>query len=103
MDGGHSIQDCYQATERTLRVVFAALATQRVKLEEIILKPNMVLAGSECRQQADVRAVAERTLSCLRNAVPAEVPGIVFLSGGQSDELATAHLNEINKLGGGPW
>jgi fructose-bisphosphate aldolase class I len=103
MDGPHTIERCYEVTERALRKVFGALYDQRVPLRETILKPNMVLSGTECKQQADVRRVAEETLRCFRNAVPAEVPGIVFLSGGQSDELATAHLNEMNKIGGAPW
>jgi len=103
MDGSHTIERCYEVTERTLRKVFDALYDQRVPLQETILKPNMVLSGTECPQQADVRRVAEETLRCFRNAVPAEIPGIVFLSGGQSDELATAHLNEMNKVGGSPW
>jgi fructose-bisphosphate aldolase class I len=103
MDGAHDIERCYQVTERALRRVFGELYDQRVPLHEVILKPNMVLSGSDCPQQADVGAVAEATLRCFRNAVPAEVPGIVFLSGGQSDELATAHLSEMNRRGGGPW
>jgi fructose-bisphosphate aldolase class I len=103
MDGPHTIERCYEVTERTLRKVFQALYDQRVPLPQTILKPNMVLSGTECPQQADVRRVAEETLRCFRSAVPAALPGIVFLSGGQSDELATAHLNEMNKLGGGPW
>ena len=103
MDGPHSLERCYEVTERTLRKVFGALYAQRVKLEEILLKPNMVLSGTECPTQASVRQVAEATLACFRNAVPAAVPGIVFLSGGQSDELASAHLSEMNELGGGPW
>jgi fructose-bisphosphate aldolase class I len=103
MDGAHTIERCYAATDRTLRSVFRQLNEQRVPLEEILLKPNMVLSGQACPQQASVREVAEQTLRCFRNTVPAAVPGIVFLSGGQSDELATAHLNEMNKLGGGPW
>jgi len=103
MDGSHTIERYYEVTERTLRKVFAALYDHRVALDEIVLKPNMVLSGSTCTPQAGVREVAEATLRCFRNTVPAEVPGIVFLSGGQTDELATAHLNEMNKLGGGPW
>jgi fructose-bisphosphate aldolase class I len=103
MDGPHTIERCYEVTERTLRKVFSQLYHQRVKLEEILLKPNMVLSGTECPTQAGVKEVAEATLACFRNAVPAAVPGIVFLSGGQSDELASAHLSEMNKLGGGPW
>jgi fructose-bisphosphate aldolase class I len=103
MDGAHDIERCYEVTERTLRKVFTALYEQRVRLEEIILKPNMVLSGKDCPQQADVRQVAEATLSCFRQAVPAALPGIVFLSGGQSDVEATAHLSEMNRIGGGPW
>ncbi len=103
MDGDHSIETCYQVTERTLRKLYSELYAQRVKLTETILKPNMVLSGNKCSNQAGIAQVAEATLACFRNAVPAEVPGIVFLSGGQSDEKATAHLNEMNKLGGGPW
>jgi fructose-bisphosphate aldolase class I len=103
MDGAHTLQRCHDVTERTLRKVFAALYEQRVPLNEIILKPNMVISGADCPTQASVTEVAEATLSCFRNTVPAEVPGIVFLSGGQSDELATAHLNEMNKLGAAPW
>jgi len=103
MDGGHSVEQCYEATERALNALFQALYAQRVPLEQILLKPNMVLSGTENKKQANVREVAEATLHCFHRAVPAAVPGIVFLSGGQSDELATAHLNEMNKLGGGPW
>jgi fructose-bisphosphate aldolase class I len=103
MDGPHTIERCYEVTERTLRRVFEDLYDQRVPLDEMILKPNMVLSGTECPQQASVAEVAEATLRCFRNCVPAEMPGIVFLSGGQSDELATAHLSEMNKMGGGPW
>jgi fructose-bisphosphate aldolase class I len=103
MDGGHSIERCYEVTERTLEMVFGALYAQRVPLEQILLKPNMILSGSTCSKQANVREVAEATLRCFHRSVPAAVPGVVFLSGGQSDELATAHLNEMNKIGGGPW
>ena len=103
MDGPHTIERCHEVTERTLAAVFAELREQRVPLNEIILKPNMVLSGSTCPTQASVRQVAEATLACFRKTIPDEMPGIVFLSGGQSDELATAHLNEMNKIGGGPW
>jgi len=103
MDGPHTIERCYEVTERTLRRVYAELYTQRVPLEQTILKPNMVLSGTECSRQAGVREVAEQTLRCLRCSVPAAVPGIVFLSGGQSDEDATAHLNEMNRMGPAPW
>ncbi len=103
MDGSHTIERYYEVTERALRHVFAALYAQRVPLDEIVLKPNMVLSGSTCPTQAGVEQVAEATLRCLHNSVPAEVPGIVFLSGGQTDEKSTAHLNAMNQLGGGPW
>jgi len=103
MDGGHTAERCYEVTERTLRSLYRELYAQRVPLPQTILKPNMIVSGTECRTQASVREVAELTLRCFRASVPAAVPGIVFLSGGQSDELATAHLNEMNRLGGGPW
>jgi fructose-bisphosphate aldolase class I len=103
MDGPHDARRCYDVTERALRKVFDALYDQKVALDEMVLKPNMIVSGTECPTQAGIREVAEATLRCFRNSVPAGVPGIVFLSGGQSDELATAHLNEMNKLGGGPW
>jgi fructose-bisphosphate aldolase class I len=103
MDGSHTIERCHEVTERVLSATFAELREQHVPLNEIALKPNMVLSGSTCPTQASVREVAEATLACFRKTVPEEVPGIVFLSGGQSDEKATAHLNEMNKLGGVPW
>jgi fructose-bisphosphate aldolase class I len=103
MDGAHTIERCFEATERTLLAVFAELAAQRVPLEQTLLKPNMVLSGKECPVQASVREVAEATIACFKRSVPAAVPGVVFLSGGQTDELATAHLNEMNKIGGVPW
>jgi fructose-bisphosphate aldolase class I len=103
MDGGHSIERCYEVTERTLRSVFSQLHAHRVHLEGMLLKTNMVLSGTEDPQQASVDKVASETLRCLRATVPPEVPGIVFLSGGQSDELATAHLNAMNAMGDAPW
>ena len=103
MDGTHTIERSEAVTDRTLHLVFGELYRQRVPLEQILLKPNMVLSGYECPKQASVRDVAEATLRCFRRVVPAAVPGIVFLSGGQSDEAATAHLNEMNKIGGSPW
>ena len=103
MDGDHSIDRSEAVTERTLHFVFDALYEQRVPLEQILLKPNMVLSGYSAKPQASVREVAERTIACFKRVVPAAVPGIVFLSGGQSDELATAHLNEMNRIGGFPW
>jgi fructose-bisphosphate aldolase class I len=103
MDGDHTIERCDRATRDTLAEVFAALRRHRVRFDGMLLKPNMVLSGSDCPTQAGVEQVAEATLACLRDAVPASVPGIVFLSGGQTDEAATAHLNAMNRLGGAPW
>jgi fructose-bisphosphate aldolase, class I len=103
MDGDHSIDRCEEVTERTLRATFAALASQRVVLEHMVLKPSMVISGKDGAKQAGVQEVAVRTLQTLRRTVPAAVPGIAFLSGGQSDELATAHLDAMNKIGGAPW
>lgn len=103
MDGTHTIESSHEATERALHFVFHALAQQLVPLEQILLKPNMVLSGYECPKQASVREVAERTIQCFKRVVPAAVPGIVFLSGGQSDEAASAHLSEMNRIGGTPW
>ncbi|MGH3103172.1 MAG: class I fructose-bisphosphate aldolase [Gaiellaceae bacterium] len=103
MDGDHTIARSFSVTSRTLNAVFTELHDQRVDLEGILLKPNMVLSGYECTEQASVDKVAEQTLRCFRRAVPAAVPGIVFLSGGQSDEAATAHLNAMNARGPHPW
>ena len=103
MDGSHDIDACEAATEWTLRETFAALASQRVRLEEMVLKPSMVISAKDCPRQASVDEVAARTLAVLKRTVPAAVPGIAFLSGGQSDELATAHLDAMNRMGGGPW
>ena len=103
MDGRHTIERCFEVTSRTLHLVFAALFEHRVPLEQILLKPNMVLSGSQCEVKAPKEDVAEQTLRCFRRHVPAAVPGIVFLSGGQSDVEATAHLNEMNKVAGLPW
>ncbi len=99
MDGDHSIEDCEAVTEEVLRTVFAELAVQEIELEGMLLKPNMVISGTDCPEQADVEEVARRTVRTLKRTVPASVPGIVFLSGGQSDEVATLHLNAMNKLG----
>ena len=98
MDGSHTIERCEEVTNSVLHAVFHALFEQGVRLEGMLLKPNMVISGKECRRQASVDEVATATLGCLRRHVPAAVPGIVFLSGGQSDVLATAHLNAINRL-----
>ncbi|MEE9480182.1 MAG: class I fructose-bisphosphate aldolase [Kiloniellales bacterium] len=102
MDGDHTIDDCEAVTEEVLRIVFAELSIQEIELEGMLLKPNMVLSGKDCPEQAGVEEVAERTLRCLKRSVPAAVPGIVFLSGGQSDEVATLHLNAMNKLAENP-
>ncbi len=103
MDGDHDIDRCYHVTEWTLKEVFQELYFARVALEGMILKPNMVIAGKKSSKKASVEEVAEKTVRLLRNCVPAAVPGIVFLSGGQSDEEATAHLDAMNKIGGLPW
>jgi len=103
MDRDHTIDRCHEVTVETLERVFAELYSQRVELEGMLLKPNMVVPGKKCPQQVDHRTVAERTIAALRHSVPAAVPGIVFLSGGMSDEDATARLNEMNKLGPLPW
>jgi fructose-bisphosphate aldolase class I len=103
MDGDHDIDRCYAATEWTLKRVFEQLYDQRVALEGMVLKPNMVVAGKKCAKRAKVDEVAEKTLRVLKACVPAAVPGIAFLSGGQSDEDATAHLDAMNKTGGLPW
>jgi fructose-bisphosphate aldolase, class I len=103
MDGDHDIERSYSVTSRTLQAVFTELYDQRVAREGMLLKSNMVLSGYECPEQADTRTVAEMTIRCLRNTVPGAVPGIVFLSGGQSDEAATARLNAMNALGPHPW
>jgi fructose-bisphosphate aldolase, class I len=103
MDGGHTIDRSEEVTSQTLAAVFDELREQRVLLEGILLKPNMVVAGYECSEQPDDQEVAERTLRTLRRHVPGAVPGIVFLSGGQSDEDATTRLNLMNQMGPQPW
>ena len=103
MDGTHTIQRYFEVTEATLRSVFNALAAHRVVLEGMLLKPNMVLSGKECPQQASVQEVAEATVRCMKRVVPAAVPGLVFLSGGQTDSQATEHLNAMNRLSDLPW
>ncbi|MCH7631414.1 MAG: fructose-bisphosphate aldolase class I [Proteobacteria bacterium] len=97
MDGDHDIEDCEIVTEEALGTVFAELAVQDVLLEGMLLKPNMVISGAGCAEQAGVEEVAERTLRCLLRNVPAAMPGVVFLSGGQRDEVATRHLDAMNK------
>lgn len=103
MEGDHTLARCEAVTAATLEAVYVQLYEQQVMLEGTLLKPNMVLSGKDCPQQAGVAEVAEATLRCLRRSVPAAVPGIVFLSGGQSPQQATEHLNAMNKLGGQPW
>ncbi len=103
MDGNHTLARCEEVTERVLNSVFAALSNQRVALETMLLKVGMVLPGKDCQQREDPAHVAEATLRCLRRSVPAAVPGIVFLSGGQSGTSATANLNAICGTAGAPW
>ena len=103
MDADNSIQVCEQVTKDTLQAVFDELYKQRVMLEGMVLKPNMVISGKKCPSQAGVQEVAEATIRVLKQHVPGAVPGIAFLSGGQSDELATAHLNAMNAIGDLPW
>jgi fructose-bisphosphate aldolase class I len=103
MEGDHSLERCDEVTETTLKRVYSALFEHRVRLEGTLLKPNMVLSGKSCSKQASVREVAEATVRCLRRSVPAAVPGIVFLSGGQTSEEATERLNAMNAMGPHPW
>ena len=103
MDGDHDIDRCYQVTELMLKIQFEELYFQRVSLEGMVLKPNMVIAGKKSTKKAGVEEVAEKTVKLLRACVPASVPGVAFLSGGQSDEEATAHLDAMNKIGNLPW
>jgi len=103
MDGDHDIERCYEVTQRVLNKTFQELRIQRVALEGMILKPNMAIAGKKSSKQASVAEVAEKTIRLLKACVPAAVPGIAFLSGGQSDEDATAHLDAMNRIGNLPW
>src|SRR6201993_1974626 len=103
MDGDHDIDRCAMVTEWTLKTVFEQLYYQRIALEGMVLKPNMIVPGKKSPNQASVEEVAEKTLRVLKACVPASVPGIAFLSGGQSDEDATAHLDAINRMGDLPW
>jgi fructose-bisphosphate aldolase class I len=103
MDGEHTIERCEVVTTAALQRTFRRLFQQRVHVEGALLKPNMVLSGTECETQAGVQEVAEATVRCLSRTVPAALPGVVFLSGGQSDELATQHLNAMNAMGPHPW
>ncbi len=103
MDGDHDIDRCYDVSQRVLNKTFQELRVQRVELEGMVLKPNMAISGKKCPKQASVDEVAEKTVRMLKACVPAAVPGIAFLSGGQSDEDATAHLNAMNRIGNLPW
>lgn len=103
MDGGHTIARCAEVTEQVLKEVYYELYMARVVLEGTVLKPNMVISGKACPQQASVEEVAQRTIEVLKRTVPVAVPGIAYLSGGQSDEQATANLDMMNKIGGFPW
>jgi fructose-bisphosphate aldolase class I len=103
MDGSHTIERCGEVTEHTLRRVFSELLEHRVTYEGMLLKPNMVLSGKECPRQAGPDEVAEATVRCFRRVVPAAVPGVVFLSGGQTPEQATENLNAMNAMGEHPW
>jgi len=105
MSGSHTIEDCYEVSQRTLNVVFEQLIMHHVDLKGIVLKPNMIISGLNCSEQASISKVAELTFKCLKDNVPSDVPGIAFLSGGQSSDLATAHLNEMNEkyMDDMPW
>jgi len=103
MDGEHDIDTCYDVTEWALKETFSELYKAEVKLEGMVLKPNMAIAGKKSAKRAGIQEVAEKTVKMLKNCVPPAVPGIAFLSGGQSDEEATAHLDAMNKLGPLPW
>jgi len=103
MDGAHTLERCAEVSDATLKIVFDELYNHRVALEGMLLKPNMIISGMQAPKQASVEEVAKDTIKLLKRRVPAAVPGIVFLSGGQISELATAHLNAMNKLGHHPW
>jgi fructose-bisphosphate aldolase class I len=103
MEGNHSIEDCYQATSRCLESLFFNLKDRGVDIKGTILKPNMITSGSNCSDQASIEEVAEKTIDCLKAYVPDDLPAITFLSGGQSDLNATAHLDAMNKIGGFNW
>ena len=105
MDGFHTAEDCYEVSQRTLNVVFEQLLMHHVDLKGIVLKPNMIISGLECSEQANIDKVAELTFKCLKDNVPSDVPGIAFLSGGQSSDIATSHLNTMNEkyMDDMPW
>ena len=103
MDGSHTIDECYDVTSRVLKSLFQHLKDKNVDIKGTILKPNMIISGSNCAEQAGVQEVAEKTVKCLLENVPEDLPGIAFLSGGQSDIDATAHLDAMNKIAGFNW
>jgi fructose-bisphosphate aldolase class I len=103
MDGTHTIERSFEVTSAVLAAVFRSLYDQRIAYEGMLLKPNMVLPGYECPKQVSDEEIADATVRCFRGVVPAAVPGIVFLSGGQSDEEATSRLNAMNSIGPHPW
>jgi len=103
MEGSHSIDECQEATNRSLKSLFDHLEKNNVNIKGTLLKPNMVTSGKDCTEQASIDEVAKKTLDSLISNVPSELPGITFLSGGQSDVLATAHLDAMNKIGGFSW
>ena len=103
MDGSHSIEDCYSATSRALETLFNSLTDHEVNIKGIILKPNMVTSGSAASGQANISLVAEKTVECLQNSLPDDLPAVTFLSGGQSDIDSTAHLDKMNKISSNPW
>ncbi len=103
MDGSHTIDQCYETTSKSLKSLFRCLKGEGVNIAGTILKPNMVTSGSTAESQATAQKVAEMTVKCLNENVPSDLPGVTFLSGGQSDVVATAHLDAMNKIGGFPW
>ena len=103
MDGNHSIDQCYDVTKNVLLKLFDLLEKEGVGIKGTLLKPNMVVSGTENEYQAPVQEVAEKTIDCLKSSIPSDLPGVVFLSGGQSDLDATAHLDAMNKIGGFTW
>jgi fructose-bisphosphate aldolase class I len=103
MDGTHSLDACYEVTVATLRALYNQLYEQNVLLNGSILKASMVISGKDCQHRAGVQEVARATIECLLNTVPASVAGVVFLSGGQGNEEATAHLDAMNRMGNFPW
>ena len=103
MDGNHSIDQCYDVTKNVLQKLFDLLEKENVSIKGTLLKPNMVVSGTENEYKAPVQEVAEKTVECLKLSIPSDLPGVVFLSGGQSDLDATAHLDAMNKIGGFNW